>query len=181
MDISGFTEDTNFPELLEEACLTAEAAVKLKGAKWVVVDSASAINAALVAYYSKRREGYKIWSAVKEGHEKLFNRISSLGCGSIFVFHPRAVTSDDADKKRAESVQGAPPIEIDISGQAKGMYRRNLSTIMLVQRDISAKTPTHWIYPRGKFGFEGKCRFHNLEDKEPANLRQLLKKIQTKA
>jgi hypothetical protein len=178
----------NLPAILDKVVTAAEAAVKVGGVKYVVVDTVSAIDSLISVYAKAHFDKYGIFDFILAEHTKLLHRLSSLPATTCFLFHGKVIAGDalnadgkeKLDRTKKATMGSVADVEIEITGQSRGLYRKHISLLLpIFKTQIDKRTAEYNFYPRGAFSFEGKTRFWMLDDKEPANLKQLIEKIQS--
>lgn len=121
----------------------------------------------------------RIWTPLATKMGEVFAEAASLPCDVFFVCHVRDKGQDKDGKRFAAQVAGGANIEMDVTGKALQMLRRNTSCIIPVLRQQMGKDSYEYaFYPNGTMGIEAKSRYRLL-DKEPANARLLLEKIRS--
>jgi hypothetical protein len=170
---------------LRKALDTAIYGTQHKGIKNIVVDTVSAIDNMLLVYAQRNFDKYAMWNFILSAHTSLMHKLASTDATVVLIFHGKVIAGDQlnqegkdklATRKKATMAE-AVDTEIEVSGQARGFYRKHLSLLLTCMRDPLIKQPTYKFYPRGKGSMEGKSRFWMLDAEEPANLKLLINKI----
>lgn len=174
------------PNILKRAWEAAKIGVEEKGVKTVVVDTISAIDNLLVVYAKRNYEKYGVWDCVLREHTRLLHKLSALDARIILVAHGKLITGDNLAAEQKAGVQQqkratmgeVSDIEIEVSGQARGLYRKHNSLILPCMKDpLEKKKAVYNFYPSGKLSMEAKKRYWMLDNQEPANIKQLIEKI----
>lgn len=153
-----------------------------EGVKWLVVDTVSALDQALISYWFKsmsdEKDPRKVWGMIGNNHAAFSEEVMKLPTGLILLFHSKAVEEakdDNADAKQ-ETLSTANRGQIcpQVSGQSKAMYLKNLNILGAVV----SKKKVREIITGGSRRYETKNRFEGvIEDREFPHFRKMLRKV----
>ena len=172
----------------------ASAIKEIKGnptIKNVVIDTVTALDTVLLVHFRKMYPEEKVqglmYNQMLAAHMNFAMQLKQLNATVVAITHtkmPISVSSNaDAKaaetlRKRASSMAGGGDIVPEITGRAANYYKGASSAVWPVVKSLGAgKRDEYWVLPYGGYGFEGGCRYEGLEDKEPANLKNILKKV----
>ena len=158
----------------------------------VIVDTASSFDSWCMKYihkrYAKADNKMDQWQEIKQMHLELFHFLTSLKKNVIVLFHAKPVAdwsgkkadTQKADKlrKKADYLPGVTELEMEVTGGARAMWRKQVSMLLPVTRTVSKDGPIYSLHLTGKDGMEGGSRFNvGLDSEQPADLKALYNKI----
>jgi hypothetical protein len=190
---AGFGKAPNIRQAIEFGLNIATAAVA-KGAKWVVVDTLTALDSALESYgrshmptnNSGDDDTRSMFGAMFYGHKLFHDAVRSLGCGVIYCCHTKDI--GDVSKMKPEEKRklitlvaaGGAELMPALTGKGATVYKGDASLqLAIIAKEIPNKGGLErFAYTIKQQSYEAKNRFElSLEPVERPDLGAMLKKI----
>lgn len=163
---------------------------KYPNIKYFGFDTISAVDKLWHEYLDKGADdGRSMYRHMLNNHVRFHQRMHAIlrprGIIPIATFHSKAKVlmpdATEAQKKTqtADKLPGGNDIQIDVTGQAHGLWIKDSSLVIVMQcKMVKGKPPVYTALPYGGSSFEGKNRFARIfDDEEEPNLRKMLNKI----
>lgn len=165
--------------------------VKKGETRTVIIDTVSAFDIALLGWAHEKwpssKHLPKLYGDVLAQHIKLFAGLKSTKCNILVLSHAHykfQMDENDSNqkvKRKAESMASTRPGDASvipqITGRAGRHYAGSTSIQMPMLSGVVGREVKRTLYPYGLMGFEGGCRYPNLNEKEPAHIGLLIQKV----
>lgn len=191
IDVQAMLREMTITQTLEAIQDDLETASEDLNKRIWVVDTVSKLDKLIVTHWTDHQprtkhgevDGFGIYRSVLNTHRRFYDLMTQLPGQVIFLCHNKAVPDLQPDgAKRQKAAKGLPghvDKDLDITGQALGMYYADSSVILTL---IARKQGKNWerhFHTQPHMGFPCKNRFQrSLSEKEPADLKKIVAKIE---
>ena len=187
IDLSRIVEYGMLKRKLTEAVKEIKEEAEKGNIKNVVIDTLTSMYTVMLSHLRKIYSDIKLqglmYNTLLGAHMDFALQLKSLPVTTVIIAHTKVTMSGLTDaqelatRKKSAGLPGGGDIVAEISGKASNHYKGASDCIWPVLKKSVGGKESYIVLPYGGHGFEGGCRYHGLNQEEPANLQAIFKKV----